>query len=141
LHIAGCLFTKPQIKTVTVPTDIIVVDDNKDISALLKSVLEFAGHSVVVCPGKEELMEALSLAHPQLIVMDMMLGNDDGRDICRVLKTSPQTSHIAILMISAHPDASESCHTAGANSFLEKPFEMDALLEHAKTLLSRTASC
>jgi DNA-binding response OmpR family regulator len=126
---------------VNVPTDIIVVDDNKDISALLKSVLEFSGHSVAVCPEKDSLFQALLAYHPQLIVMDMMLGNDDGRDLCRLLKADPKTNHIPVLMISAHPDAGESCRDAGASAFLEKPFEMEELLDQTKALLTKAASC
>lgn len=123
-----------------VPADIIVVDDNKDISALLKSVLEFSGHSAAICPDKEALFTALSAYHPQLIVMDMMLGNDDGRDLCRLLKADLKTNHIPVLMISAHPDAGESCRDAGASAFLEKPFEMEELLDQAKALLTKAAS-
>ena len=125
----------------TNPTDIIVVDDNRDISVMLKSILEFAGHTVATCDGKESLLLILAIYHPQLIVMDMGLGNADGRDICRELKNDPPTAHIPILMISAHPDAGHSCLEAGANAFLEKPFEMDELIDQTWVLLTKAASC
>ena len=123
-----------------VPADIIVVDDNKDISALLKTVLELSGHSASICADKDTLFNALSVYLPQLIVMDLMLGNEDGRELCRLLKTDPATHHIPVLMISAHPDAGQSCLEAGASAFLEKPFEMEELLDHARLLLTKTAS-
>jgi DNA-binding response OmpR family regulator len=125
---------------VNVPADIIVVDDNKDISALLKTVLELSGHSASICHDKQTLINTLSVYHPQLIVMDLMLGNDDGRDLCRLLKTDAGTNLIPILMISAHPDAGQSCLDAGASAFLEKPFEMDELLDQARVLLTKAAS-
>jgi DNA-binding response OmpR family regulator len=126
---------------VTDPTDIIVVDDNRDISVMLKSVLEFSGYTVATCPGREQLLVLLQVYNPQLILMDMMLGDTDGRDICRELKGHTHTVDIPILMISAHPDACESCKAAGANAFLEKPFEMDELLDMTRLLLTKTASC
>ena len=58
----------------------------------------------------------------------LLLSGADGRVICKNLKAEDETRHIPIIMVSAHPSAGRSIREAGADEFLEKPFEMEALL-------------
>ena len=69
------------------------------------------------------LEETLNKTWPDLIIMDMLLSGADGRVVCRFLKDSDHYNHIPVLMISAHPSA-KRMHDAGADAFLEKPFDM-----------------
>lgn len=103
---------------------------------MMQSVLQFAGYSSNVFTSKAHFMQALGNSKPRLIVMDMLLSGADGRDICRELKADPGTRDIPLMMISAHPDAEETCRQAGADDFLEKPFEIDVLLNKAALLVN-----
>ena len=65
----------------------------------------------------------------------MLLSGADGREICMKLKANPDFAQIPIIMISAHPEARQKCLEAGANYFVEKPFEMNEILEMVATAL------
>jgi DNA-binding response OmpR family regulator len=67
-------------------------------------------------------------------MLDIWMSGYDGRDICRQLKNDPEFSKIPILMISASRDIRQSAIDAGANDFMEKPFEMDSLLNKVEVL-------
>ena len=107
---------------------ILVLDDDPDICAMLKMVLEYHGYGAEEADGEEKALEVLSAKKVDLIIMDMLLSGADGTDICRRLKQDEQTSSIPILMFSAHPNAEKICLEAGADDFISKPFEMNDLI-------------
>ena len=117
------------------PIDIVILDDDGDICLLMKSVLQFSGYSAEACSNPDALHKTLSETSPRLIIMDMLLAGFDGRDICKSLKNQPSTSLIKIMMMSAHPDGEYSCREAGADQFIEKPFDIDNLLGKVKKIL------
>ena len=117
--------------------DILVVDDDADIGLMIKSILSYYKFRVNAYLGAEQMLDALKQQPkpPQLIIMDMLLSGTDGRDICRKLKSSELTKEIPVLMISAHPNAKETCIEAGANDFLEKPFDLEMLINKSRQLM------
>ena len=66
---------------------------------------------------------------PDVILLDMLLSGKDGREIVKYLKSQEKSKPIPVIMFSAHPGAEETAHQAGADNFVAKPFEIDALLE------------
>lgn len=66
---------------------------------------------------------------PDLIVLDMLLAGRDGRAIAGEVKAEPLTRHSPIVMISVRPNASQEAADTGADGFIAKPFDLDALLE------------
>jgi DNA-binding response OmpR family regulator len=116
--------------------DILILDDNKDISFMMESILKYAGYKTHACDTREQLYAVLAESLPRMILMDMLLAGADGKDICRDLKANTTTRSIPVLMISAHPDAGIACKDAGADEFLEKPFEMDQFLSKTKVLVN-----
>ncbi len=113
---------------------ILVVDDDPTILDAVRYTLEFAGYNVTTSE-KGEYAENLKDGDgdlPEAIILDVLLSGKDGRIICKQLKKSKKTKHIPIIMISAHPGADASVKTVGANDFLAKPFNVDALLEKVK---------
>lgn len=117
---------------------ILVVDDDPDISMMLKLMLEFKGHSVKTAERTEETRQVLSGNKIDLIIMDMLLSGVNGTDICTELKANQATNSIPIIMISAHPNAKELCMQAGADDFIAKPFDMDEMLDAIKKLVNKT---
>jgi len=115
---------------------ILVVDDDPDIGMMLKMMLEFKGHNAVVAESEEQANKLLHENDIHLIIMDMLLSGANGTDICMRLKKDPETNHIPILMISAHPNAKEICLAAGATDFILKPFDMHVILSRVSALLA-----
>ena len=109
---------------------ILVVDDDPDILDAIQFALEDEGYTVTTSE-KGEYAESLRDGNgglPDLIILDVLLSGKDGRLICKKLKGQEETRHIPIIMISAHPGADRSVREVGADDFLAKPFEVEALL-------------
>lgn len=107
---------------------IMIADDDPGIVDAVEMLLEFEGYEVTstvdgttVLDMKEEL--------PDLLLLDIWMSGEDGRDICKKLKETELTRDIPVIMISASRDVRDSAIAAGADDFLAKPFEMDELLK------------
>ena len=116
--------------------DVLIIEDDPDISIMVTAILKFAGYKVLQCAIIEKLPAIPEAVAPRLILMDMLLSGNDGRDICRRLKADEGSKDIAIIMMSAHPDAEVSCKEAGANDFLSKPFDIDNFLNKVNSFLN-----
>jgi len=104
--------------------------DDPDILDALRFTLEDEGYAVTTSE-KGEYAESLHDGNgglPALIILDVLLSGRDGRTICHHLKHRDDTRHIPIIMISAHPDAAASSAEVGADAFIAKPWDIDALL-------------
>lgn len=107
---------------------ILVADDDPAILDSLQLLLELA-HYHVITTMDGQVIPYMKKDKPDLLLLDIRMGQVDGRDICRKLKTDESTKCIPIIMISASRDIEKSSHDAGADDFLAKPFDMDILLK------------
>lgn len=103
---------------------ILIIDDNEDIVNMMKLMLQMKGYEVSAQMNITLLEESINKSFPDLIIMDMLLSGADGRIVCQSLKRNVEYKQIPVLMISAHPSARKECLDAGADAFLEKPFDM-----------------
>src|SRR5260370_7701054 len=71
----------------------------------------------------------------ELIMLDILLQSKDGRKICQQLKSDPKTSHMPVIVLSAHSDASQLANDCGADDFIEKPFDVDVLISTVEKYL------
>ena len=116
-------------------THILIIDDNEDILFMLKAMLKHKGYKVSIKENTENIEPYIKEIAPDIILMDMLLSGADGREICMQLKCNPALMHIPVIMISAHPHAKKECIEAGADFFLDKPFEMIGLFNAIESLL------
>src|SRR4051812_3993663 len=116
---------------------ILVLDDDTDIGTMIKMMLEYKGYSVTVSERADEAQEVLQDDGISLIIMDMLLSGVNGTDLCHQLKNDPATTHIPVIMISAHPNAKEICLKAGADEFIPKPFDMHDILSKIDKLMPK----
>jgi DNA-binding response OmpR family regulator len=117
-------------------TWILVVDDDPDISMMLKMMLEYKGYKVIIADRAYDIFHAISSHSFNLIIMDMLLSGINGTDICAQLKAKEDTRTIPVMMISAHPNARELCIKAGAYDFMAKPFDMVDILNTVGRLVT-----
>lgn len=106
---------------------ILVADDDPAIVDSLQILLELEGYEVDTTVNGETIYK-MEKDYPDLLLLDIWMSGQDGRDICRFLKKNPSTKHIPIIMISASRDVTTSVKNAGADDFIAKPFEMEDLL-------------
>lgn len=119
----------------TKPAQVLIIDDNEDILFMLQAMLKLKGYKVAVKKTTENIEATILSLVPDVIIMDMLLSGADGREICKQLKASKALATIPVIMISAHPDAKVNCLNAGANYFVEKPFEMSEILQTVATAI------
>ncbi len=110
-----------------------IADDDPGIVDAVELLLEFEGYLVSSTMDGGKVLQ-LSDDLPDLILLDIWMSGEDGRDICRQLKQNEKMQNIPVIMISASKDVAQSAYDAGANDFLAKPFEMDDLLKKIERL-------
>jgi DNA-binding response OmpR family regulator len=107
---------------------ILVVDDEADILVSIQIMLEDAAYTVMTTEYGEDVDRLQQSNRPNLILLDMLLGDIDGREIIQQMKGREETKYIPIILLSAHPTGETEAIVYGADDFLAKPFEMDELL-------------
>lgn len=118
---------------------ILVVDDDEGIVEVVQVVLEGEGYDVRTSLNGDCFTQ-IENDLPDLILLDILLSGEDGREICKRLKQNPLTATIPIIILSAHSDTSKLADGSGADGFLEKPFDVDTLIELVDHHLTPTAS-
>ena len=106
---------------------ILVVDDEESILEVVQIVLEGEGYQVQTSMDSS-FLHTISSPLPAVILLDVLLSGEDGREISRRIKANTQLQHIPVIMLSAHADANKVADMGGADAFLEKPFDVDALI-------------
>ena len=108
---------------------ILVIDDNTAILDTVAMVLRWNALRVSTSDHMENVTASIYSMQPDLVLLDKALGWADGCDLCCDLKAVPATQHIPVIMCSAVGQMKDTCIDAGASAFLEKPFDMDELLQ------------
>jgi DNA-binding response OmpR family regulator len=119
---------------------ILVLDDDLEILKVITLILEMEGYEVRGIRTGYDLLDSVNLFHPDLILLDVMLGEHDGRVLCHDLKSSPLTESIPVIMISASHDMMKMPERfCKPDDFIAKPFDIYDLLEKvSKNLIDDT---
>lgn len=119
---------------------ILVVDDESPILELIKYNLQKEGFSVITAENGSKALEYARLDKPDLILLDLMLPDMTGFDICRILHNDKRTSNIPIIMATARTDDEDivSGLELGADDYITKPFSPKVLIARIRSVLRRT---
>ncbi len=116
---------------------ILVVDDIPDNVFLLQMLLEAEGYVVETAPDGSTALQKVKERQPHLILLDVMMPDLSGYEVTRRIREDKAVSSIPIVLITAHDEASlNEGLEAGANEFIRKPVECDALLARVKAYFS-----
>lgn len=114
---------------------ILVVDDEPDSRTVLGLLLAMEGYEVFAASDGVAALEAIRSRRPDLVISDWMMPRMNGADLCRHLREDPATSALPIIVVSAR--GLEPSHPQRLyDHYLHKPFELDALLDRVRSLLS-----
>jgi len=119
---------------------ILVVDDEKDVTSLLAKILEKEGFEVDQVNSGMDALRRVKTERPDLILLDVMMPELDGWEVCRRLKSEPDTGDITIAMLtvkSGYQDMVKSLKEANADWHLSKPIKKEKFLKTIKWLLSK----
>jgi DNA-binding response OmpR family regulator len=133
--------TESRVPAVEEMHTVLVVDDDQEILRLIQDLLQSRKYRVITGRTGREALAKVREGMPDLVILDGMLPEIHGFEICRQLKSSERFRHIPVIMVSAvHTGwrfAADVKEKYGADDYLEKPFETAELLRRVETLLNR----
>ena len=104
---------------------IYLLEDNDDIREMILFLLEEEEYEVFACPTVKSFNEKMRHGKPDMFVLDVMLTDGNGIQVCESLKSNQKTNHIPILMMSANAQQSNVKRSCSAEDFISKPFDID----------------
>jgi DNA-binding response OmpR family regulator len=118
---------------------ILVVEDDFDISNMLRIYFSGQGYDVQVAPRGGDALTLTRKQMPQLIVLDIMLPDMDGYAVCRELRQTTRTSHIPIIFLTQKDERSDKIAglELGADDYITKPFDIEELKLRVKNAIDR----
>ena len=120
---------------------ILIIEDEEPLVTLLRYNLEAEGYEVDAAMRGDEADTKLKEATPDLIVLDWMLPGLSGIELCRRLRSRPETKQLPIIMLTARGEESEKVRglATGADDYIVKPFSVPELLARVRALLRRSS--
>lgn len=111
-----------------------VVDDDKDATALFEEVLKAEGYEAIILNESARAIQVAKKEKPALFVLDLMMPEPDGFKLCRMLRKEPEFKSTPIIIVTALNDTDSRIVAigAGANDYLTKPFRLDELYTSIK---------
>jgi two-component system alkaline phosphatase synthesis response regulator PhoP len=118
---------------------VLVVEDDADIAQLLAHYLEKAGFSTEVLSSGRDALAAIAARPPDLLILDLMLPQVDGLEVCRITRSNQATAAIPIIMLTARGEESDRIVglELGADDYIAKPFSPNELVARVRALLRR----
>ena len=121
------------------PAPELVIDDEESIVDLIKLGLKYEGFEVVAASDGDEGIAAAQRTNPVFIILDRMLPDMDGLEVCRRLRSHPTTVDIPILLLTAKDEVGSRVEglNTGADDYLTKPFSFEELVARIRAILRR----
>ena len=118
---------------------VLIVEDEQDILQLVKLYLEKEGFQAVTAMTGPEGLRRIKAEKPDLVVLDLMLPEMDGLEVCKRLRAAPDTAMLPIIMLTAKAEESDTIIglELGADDYVTKPFSPKELVARVKVLLRR----
>ncbi len=114
---------------------ILIVDDDRATSTLLRTLFEIEGFIGVVCPKPEDVINTARRERPDVVLMDVHLAEVDSIHILREIRQDPGLQATPVVMTSGL-DVREKCEANGASAFMQKPFKPSELVALVKQQLA-----
>lgn len=121
------------------PKKVLIVEDEPDIAQLVKLYLEKEGFRTTVANSGIDALKLMKAERPDLLILDLMLPEIDGIEVCKKIRTVPDTALLPIIMLTAKAEESDTIIglELGADDYVTKPFSPKALVARVKALFRR----
>lgn len=116
---------------------ILIVDDDRQVAFFLEKLLQIEGYQPTALSDSTLAMETARSIKPDLFILDLMMPEPNGFELCRMLRADPNFTNTPIVIITAMDDSDSKAiaFVAGANDFITKPFRPDELANRMRELL------
>lgn len=120
---------------------LLIVDDEDGVRALVRMTLDSGTYTIIEACEGEEALELARLHRPELVLLDVMLPDISGLEVCRQLKTDPTLSSITVVMLTARAQTTDlgDAEDAGADGYFTKPFSPIALTRKVEAIFGPAA--
>jgi two-component system, OmpR family, phosphate regulon response regulator PhoB len=120
-------------------TSVLVIDDERDLLSLLDFNLRASGFETLLAASGEEALSTLRRRVPDIVVLDLMLPDVPGTEICRQMKADPRTRQVPVVMVTAKGDEVDRVvgFELGADDYVTKPFSVRELVLRLRSVLRR----
>jgi DNA-binding response OmpR family regulator len=117
---------------------ILIVDDDPQVTTLLEKILSLAGFDTAIVNDSAQAMEVAESMQPDFFILDLMMPQPNGFELCRMIRSNAHMLNTPILIITASDDYDSKAiaYAAGANDYITKPFDQDELPQRINTLLN-----
>lgn len=115
---------------------VLVVDDDTEILSLVEVILAMHHFEVETISEWQKIDNRILYFKPDLILLDVSLGNADGREICKKIKESKETQDLPVILFSANLGMEKDIEKCKAQDFIAKPFELSHLVNTIKSHLN-----
>ncbi len=120
---------------------VLVADDEPALRKLLKTNMELEGYDTLEASNGKEVLDAVRRENPDIILLDIMMPVMDGWEVLTELAANPEySSKVILVSAKASDDAQLQGWELGADEYITKPFDLDALLERVREVAARTAA-
>ena len=119
---------------------VLVVEDEAALATMLRYNLEKQGYRVEEAADGQEALTRIAETQPDLVLLDWMLPQMSGLEVCRQIRRRSATRDLPVIMVTARTDDQDAVRglNTGADDYIAKPFSMDALLARIRALLRRS---
>ncbi len=114
---------------------IYIVEDNEDIREILEYLLIEEHYKVKAYPNIKEFWQQMKKQLPDMVVLDIMLPDGNGMDVCKKMKKEISTFAIPVMMMSANYQVMDLKNKCGAEEFISKPFDINNFVNRVKRYL------
>ncbi len=119
---------------------LLIVEDDIDISNMLRIFFSSKGYQVDIAPTGRDALEKTRQVMPHLIVLDIMLPDIDGYEVCRTLRVNTRTSHIPVIFLTQKDERSDKLLglELGVDDYITKPFDIEELRLRVQNAIARS---
>jgi DNA-binding response OmpR family regulator len=114
---------------------VLVIDNDPDILDIVQEILSYSGFQVDTYPGTDNIVQLVLQCKPDLLIMDFLLDGKNGGELCRLIKESPLTSRLPVILYSAYPKVLQTQDQYGCDAFIAKPFDLTDLTAKVTELI------
>jgi len=134
-YLGGSLTEVDEMKNIK--PKILIVDDSKNIRKLVSVVLGKENYELYEASNGLDALEKVKLYSPDIVILDMIIPSVNGIDVCRQIKSDPQTQGTSVIFLTSEAtyEAREKAHEVGAEIYMTKPFEPKDLRAAVKELI------
>lgn len=119
---------------------ILVIDNDVEMEEIFKEMFSNTEYTVFYYEETDDVLELIDAHQPDIVVLDYNLNGLNGGELCKQIKADEKSAHIPVILFSAFPKFIYSPENYGYDAFIEKPFDIDELINKVDELVSQNSA-